>query len=477
MSNSVWYSTEVSRAEGKISILAIVETLFFVLLTWGVAFYFNFYYYLFVPLVLTPFFILKTPKSIELSHHLFLYEIDKNYFFHSSWIWFALIISSAITFSVISSFPEDIYRINMASKSYSIYFIVMGTLFLIIFPFVLAVMMSGGKDIVNKTVNESINEVKIISNFVKTTVIILGIFLIYNNVTLDNSMIMFPIMLVIMSLSNGIIGGFVLIIRSLLIKSFVTFRSMIVCPLYTISHLPANWREQVLVNDIFYTPELLPEIRKHNLDFQLIGLIHGNALLKDKLEKLFRYILAFFWFFAYLYRWSIKSTAWFYWPLAFVLNTKALENKVNQKTVIDDQTNPLILRGHIIISVILVIYFMGSMVSLDNLGSIESSVKFMDELFHTISVNHPIIKTIIYPETWWLVLSATLIYFLLYSFSSVQQHRRSHNNPEFSDTFNVSLHWLIRLKSVLWVAFFTINLFFIANQHVWPLIFNFFRSV
>lgn len=65
MSNWVWYSTEVSRAEGKISILAIVETLFFVLLTWGVAFYFNFYYYLFVPLVLTPFLMLKTPKSIE----------------------------------------------------------------------------------------------------------------------------------------------------------------------------------------------------------------------------------------------------------------------------------------------------------------------------------------------------------------------------------------------------------------------------
>lgn len=471
MSNWVWRSTEASREEGKISILAIIETFFFVLLTWGVAFYFNFYYYLFVPLVLTPFLMLKTPKSIELSHHLFLYEIDKNDFFYSALIYFVLIVSSVIAFLVISSLPEDIYRINMASQSYSIYSTLMVFLFLITVPFVWSVLMSGGKDIVNKTVNESIKEVKIISNFVKTVFIILGIFLIYNDVTLDNSMILFPIMLS-MSLSNGIIGGFVLIIRSLLIKSFVTFRSMIVCPLYTISHLPANWREQVLVNDIFYTPELLPEIRKHNLDFQLIGLIHGNALLEDKLAKLFRYILAFFWFLAYLYRWSIKSTAWFYWPLAFVFNKKPLEDKTKSKMYIDDQTNPLAIKGHIVIGVSVAIYLIGSSISLDKLENFEPSVGIIIELFQSISIKYPFIKTIIHPETWWLVLSATVIYFIIYGFSSLQQHRRAHNNPEYSKTFNTTLHWFIRLKNVLWVAFFTINLFFIANEHVWPFIFR-----
>lgn len=193
---------------------------------------------------------------------------------------------------------------------------------------------------------------------------------------------------------------------------------------------------------------------------------------KNVVEYLVRFIIIIIWSFTYLYRWSIKSTAWFYWPLAFVLNTKALVNKVTRKTLIDDQTNPLTLKGNIVIGAILFIYFMGSIVSLDKLGNIESSIEVIVELFKSIAINHSIVKTIIQSETLWLVLSATGIYFMLYSFSSVQQHRRSHSNPEYSEAFNTILQWFIRLKNVLWVAFFAINLFFIANQHIWPLIFR-----
>ncbi|MDD4883000.1 hypothetical protein [Sulfuricurvum sp.] len=229
------------------------------------------------------------------------------------------------------------------------------------------------------------------------------------------------------------------------------------------------------MNDTFYTPELLPEISQYNSDFQLIGLIRNQSGNKKYSEKFFRYILACFWSLTYLYRWSIKSTAWFYWPLAFVFNKRPLEDRIKGKTHIDDQTNLLILRFHMLVSAILVIYFMGAIVSLDKIENVESSIGVIFESFQPIAINHPVVKTIIQPDTWWLILSATIIYFFLYGFSSVQQHRRTHTNPEFSDTINVVLHWIIRFKNVLWVVFFVINLFFIANQHVWPLIFNFFK--
>lgn len=293
---------------------------------------------------------------------------------------------------------------------------------------------------------------------------------------LNGAIFMFAIASLAALFWTGIISGFFLIFRSLMIKFYVTVGGIFLRPIYTLQHIPSNWNEQIFVIDIFYTPELLPEISQYNSDFQLIGLIQNKRINKKYLEQFFRYILAFFWSLTYFYRWSIKSTAWFYWPLAFVFNKRPLEDKIKGKTYIDDQTNPLTLKGYIVISAILVIYFMGSIVSLDNIGSIESSVKFMDELFHAISVNHPIIKTIIYPVTWWLILSATVIYFILYGFSTMQQHRRTHHNPEYSVSFNTILHWVIRLKNVLWIAFFAINIFFIANKHVWPLIFNFFRS-
>ena len=475
MSNWVWRSTETSRAESKISILAIIETLFFVLLTWGIAFYYNFYYYFFVPLVLTPFLMLKTPESVESSHHLFLYEIDKNYFIRSAWIWFALIMSGLITFFIVTSLPENIYLINIGSQRYLIFLFVIGAIFLISFAIVVATLVSGGKDIVTKTVNESINEVKIISNLLKTVVIIVGIFLIFKKINLKDSMIMLSIMSVTMSLSNGIIGGFILIIRSLLIKLFVTFRSITMSPLYTISYLPTNWREQVLVNDIFYTPELLPEIRKHNRDFQLIGLLHGNGLLQDKLEKLFRYILAFFWVFAYLYRWSIKSTAWFYFPLAFVFNKRKLEDKTKGKTLIDDQTNTVKVWGYGFIFLMLLFYFANSYINENKIGEVLPLISIVN--YQNLISDYPIMKSLFIPQTAWLVLSASLIYAFLYYVSNIQQHRRIHNNPEYSEAFNTILHWFIRFKYVLWIAFFAINLFFIANEHILPLIFNFLQNV
>lgn len=467
MSNWVWYSTEVSRTEDKVSILAIAETLFFVLLTWGVAFYNNFYYYLFLPLVLTPFLMLKTPKSIEDSHYLFLNKVKIQFFsLRSSLTYYSWLLSSFIGFIIVFSF--------FTTKQTYIQISIFSIVFFINFFLIKILLIREGKDIVVETVQNAVKETKIIQYIFTTLFIIIGFFVLDVHLGQYNIIAMFFATFLSMSITESSRVAIALVLSSLLIKLFVTLDNLVKRPIDTLSYLPNNFLEQVFINDSCYTPELLPAIRKYNNELQLIGFIRSDMYTKNVVEYLVRFIIIIIWSFTYLYRWSIKSTAWFYWPLAFVFNKKPLEDKIKAKTFIDDQTNPLILKGHIVIGSILLIYFMGSIISLDKLGNVESSVEVIAELFRSIAINHPIVKTIIQPETWWLVAGATIIYFVLYGFSTRQQHRRSHNNPEYSESFNTILHWVIRLKNVLWITFFTINLFFITNQHVWPLIFKYF---
>lgn len=441
--------------------LQYLKLSFFVVLTWGVAFYYNFYYYLFVPLVLTPFLMLKTSESIQMSHTIFLYEIDS----HPSF--------KKITFSL-SAFISLLLIIIIwdQNQEYWINLLVFIIIFLLILVSIILILTSNGKNAIEKSVNDFVRDNKLIS--IISSSFLAVFFYITGKMDFSEAISMLLTATLFAFFWTGITSGFFLVFRSLIIKLFVTLNGIFLRPIYTSQHISNNWYEQVFVNDTFYTPELLPEISQYNSDFQLIGLIRNQSGNKKYSEKFFRYILACFWSLTYLYRWSIKSTAWFYWPLAFVFNKKPLEDKTKGKTYIDDQTNSLTLNGYIVIGAILGIYFMGSSISLDKLENFEPSVGIIIELFQSISIKYPFIKTIIHHETWWLVLSATIIYFIIYRFSSLQQHRRAHNNPEYSKTFNTTLHWFIRLKNVLWVAFFAINLFFIANQHVWPLIFNFF---
>ena len=70
--NYVLHSTTESRENGTISILAIIETIFFVALTWGVAYYYNTYTHIFVAIAIAPFLLLKTPISTQKAIELFL---------------------------------------------------------------------------------------------------------------------------------------------------------------------------------------------------------------------------------------------------------------------------------------------------------------------------------------------------------------------------------------------------------------------
>ena len=72
--NYVLRSTQESRDNGTTSILAIVETIFFVALTWGIAYYYDFYTHIYTAIAIAPFLLLRTPESTDKAIQWFLYK-------------------------------------------------------------------------------------------------------------------------------------------------------------------------------------------------------------------------------------------------------------------------------------------------------------------------------------------------------------------------------------------------------------------
>ncbi|HMO65200.1 MAG TPA: hypothetical protein PKE47_08270, partial [Verrucomicrobiota bacterium] len=84
--------------------------------------------------------------------------------------------------------------------------------------------------------------------------------------------------------------------------------------------LPANWRENNFLTDSFVPAELLPGIRDHEPTFALDGLAKEWIGEEDWKFRIFLPFLGVFLFLpAFLYRLNIKATAWFWWPLAYLL--------------------------------------------------------------------------------------------------------------------------------------------------------------
>ena len=96
--NYVWHSTKESRDNQTISILAIVETIFFVVLTWFVAYHYNTYTHIYTAIAIAPFLLLKTPESVDKGIELFLYEYKfKDNKYKDKVFWLILILSALIS--------------------------------------------------------------------------------------------------------------------------------------------------------------------------------------------------------------------------------------------------------------------------------------------------------------------------------------------------------------------------------------------
>lgn len=109
----------------------------------------------------------------------------------------------------------------------------------------------------------------------------------------------------------GIFGGIWL--RALATRTVATFLH----PIAGVQAIPANWRRFVWQSDLRDPPELLPGHKETGFhrtfsDFQTDMSLSGAYVVS------FSVGFVVFYFPALLWRWSIKSTAWFYLPLLWI---------------------------------------------------------------------------------------------------------------------------------------------------------------
>jgi len=70
----IWWSTQESRDAGRISILAIAEILLAIALYWGIAIRFDTHIHLITSLLVVPFLLLRSEKSIATGVRWFLWD-------------------------------------------------------------------------------------------------------------------------------------------------------------------------------------------------------------------------------------------------------------------------------------------------------------------------------------------------------------------------------------------------------------------
>lgn len=330
------YSSMQSRAEGKVSILACVETILAVVFYWWVAIRFETHWHLVSSVFIAPLLLLRSPESILTGVRWFLrdwFDVENR----TKWprlkglAWMLLIgVTATLTILCFSralmlKIPQD--ALNWGN--------IANIMIAFSFGVAVAVVTAGLMGLLlNKTSIPA--EADSIEQKFEETILrsaIVGFFagaLIAGTTGLAH-FTPIAIVVTILSMTLGMIVGAIIgvVTRSLLSRLLATLRHLPA----GLRNLPENWRENMLLTDSLLPAELLPGIRENAPVFTLETWTH---MLEKKRPSKFddsglSFAFTVMFFPAFLYRLNIKATAWFWWPLAFLLKPTPLTNEDGQR--------------------------------------------------------------------------------------------------------------------------------------------------
>lgn len=348
----VWHSTLESRKQGKWSVLAVVETLAAVALYWWIAIHFDTHLHLLTSVFVAPLLLLRSPQSIEKGVDWFLnakrgiteYR-ERTKFGKSVTLVCALFIGAVIgelaTRSLFYPAPGSRQRVRSIEEVISLVPLILIFKIGLSITMAFAVMVSvncveaiqviraaenAGADGLVTTVSRSVarkviemqteKDAKLLAE--RENLIALSLFRSGKKKSrraLAGAAIRTIKHFVLSQFFLGM--GIAFSIRSLSVRIFATVRH----PAAGLLRLPENWRESHLQIDSSIPPELLPGIREKTAVFTWDGI--QNTAIKEN-DSFVRWStlpfisLAMF-LPAFLYRLNIKATAWFWWPLAYLL--------------------------------------------------------------------------------------------------------------------------------------------------------------
>lgn len=303
----VWHSTLETKAEGKISVLAVVETVLACIGYWWFAFHFDTHWHLLTSIFVAPLLLLRSPESIKLGVDWFLAEQFEN---RREWprgrrcAWGALF---AITGAVAAYFLYGPLALEwlIGTSGWALFCksMVICLLGLLILEVAVKILEFAFRA-------PGLSEEAFFGAYLGFSVITLWLE---------------PLRALVagagfnMGALVGVVSGlgFRILFRSVVCRLIATLRYF----LEGWRHLPANWRENNFFTDSTLTPELMPGVREREYFYTLNGILIGRRIANGWLTRtiVLPHMAVIMFLPAVVYRLSIKATAWFWWPLAMLL--------------------------------------------------------------------------------------------------------------------------------------------------------------
>lgn len=293
----VWRCNDTSLASGQTSLLAIMETLLALAVYVWLGFHFERQWWLLGSAVAAPILLMKSFESKRLGLILLRrrYYGAKRVEKKMASGWFPLLFISALC-AICFLLTLVLVRMYPDWSLWQIAFLNTLLLKLIIGIFV---GMCYGIHLLESTRSFHINY-PFLSSSPKSSKLILAIYLLIVNLVFDELTVAVGVWL-----------------QSLLVRVFATVRH----PLAGLRHFPQNWREILWGLDFTHLPELIPGAANVSLLFDSQGLMKAVKQKEgNRVDRAICGICLVCWYVpTLLWRWSLKSTLWIWWPLTLLL--------------------------------------------------------------------------------------------------------------------------------------------------------------
>ena len=311
----VWHSTLATRAADQVSVLAVVETLLAIVLYWWIAIRFDTHLHLISSVFIAPLLLLRSPESIDAGVRWFM----KDWFGQTEFEKWPLakrvcwiMVLGVITCGATYCFSSEIRGLSQTDLQGWPQFrrtTIVGTLSFA-FAVAFAVAVTGAFSVVD-------TELRAV-----TPVTIAGAsFALLSSSAGELPGLVAAVVLAVAAVAGAIVAlvpaiGIGLALRALVFRVIATVYNLPA----GIRRLPANWRENNFLTDSRLPAELMPGIRDQIPLFSQDGLKNTVSDGSELSWRIIAMLLGIFLFLpAFLYRLNIKATAWFWWPLAFLL--------------------------------------------------------------------------------------------------------------------------------------------------------------
>ena len=307
----VWHCTKESIAAGQISVLAALETLCAVGLYWWLSYRFDWHWFSMVGLIAAPMLLLRSEESVELGLEMLRRWDEREASDVGSWAWGVMIVIAGLVYVGIGYFLPKICLPGYEGWPLFWRESVIGSV-----AFVVA-------DTVEFAYARAIPKSIALSALmvVGAIAVILEVFgaIPYAG----RGQLLGAMVIAVAGEDKGLralIFGPSYILGIMLLALFVRWFASLRYILHGLKHLPRNWRENLWVIDLVHPPELLPQAgRVDGNFFTVTGLWRGLADEKGSAKAATAFLIPTYYLPALAYRWSIKASAWLWWPLALAL--------------------------------------------------------------------------------------------------------------------------------------------------------------